>query len=44
MESGKRLILADILVDEEGFAQKATQIAFEKLQEILKILYGMGIY
>lgn len=28
------MILVDIFVDEEGFVQKATQIAVEKLQEI----------
>lgn len=32
--SGKRLILADILADEEGFARKATEIAVKKLLEI----------
>lgn len=32
--SGKKLLLADILVDEEGFNKKAIEIAVEKLQEI----------
>lgn len=32
--SGKKLALADILVDEDGFNEKAIEIAVEKLQEI----------
>lgn len=32
--SGKRLTLADILIDEEGFIEKATEIAVAKLLEI----------
>lgn len=33
--SGKRLVLADILVDEEGFKEKTTKSIIEKLQELL---------
>lgn len=33
--SGKRLVLADILVDEEGFKEKAKKPIIEKLQEVL---------
>lgn len=32
--SGRKLALADILVDEDGFNEKAIEIAVEKLQEI----------
>lgn len=32
--SGKKLLLADILVDEEGFNKKAIEIAVERLQKI----------
>lgn len=32
--SGKKLLLADILIDEEGFNKKAVEIAVEKLLEI----------
>lgn len=33
VESGKQLLLADILTDEEGFAARAAEIAVEKLRE-----------
>lgn len=33
--SGKRLVLSDILVDEEGFKEKAMKPIIEKLQEVL---------
>lgn len=33
--SGKKLVLSDILVDEEGFQEKITKPIIEKLQEVL---------